>query len=174
MAGRIDRIAAHVTAAPLVGVSASLAPNPVLGGKITLAEVESTIKAWAQAANERDIEKTVAMYDPEIGRLLGTVDEAASPRRTSLALIKDYFSHFLGDNSAVVPHFPAFDAKDVIFLAEDTVAYSGYYVFTLTSKDGVTKDATAKFTYILRKTPSGVKIVTHMSGLTPTGVVVRK
>jgi len=101
MAGRVDRIAAHVTAAPLVGVSASLAPNPVLGGKITLAEVESTIKAWAQAANERDIEKTVAMYDPEIGRLLGTVDEAASPRRTSLALIKDYFSHFLGDNSAV-------------------------------------------------------------------------
>ena len=35
--------------------------------------------------------------------------------------------------------------------------YSGYYVFTLTSKDGVTKDATAKFTYILRKTPNGVR-----------------
>ena len=31
------------------------------------------------------------MYDPEMGRLLGTVDEAESPRRTTIPLIREYF-----------------------------------------------------------------------------------
>merc|ERR1712139_57800 len=71
------------------------------------------------------------------------------------------------------PNFPKFDGADVIFLADDTASYSGYYVFALT-KGRVTKDVYAKFTYILRKTPNGVKIVTHNSGVTPTGAVERK
>ena len=42
-----------------------------------------------------EVERTVALYDPEVGRLLGTVDEASTVRRTSIPLIKDYFNAFL-------------------------------------------------------------------------------
>jgi hypothetical protein len=145
------------------------------GEKLTLKEVETTMGEWIKNAQNLDIDATVAMYDPEIGRLLGTVDLANAPRRTSLKLIRDYFNHFLGDNEVVTPHFPKFDKKDVIFLADDVVSYSGYYTFTLTPKGGQqTKEVHAKFTYILRKTPNGVKIVTHNSGITPAGVVMKE
>ena len=114
------------------------------------------------------------MYDPEMGRLLGTVDEAESPRRDSIEKIREYFNGFLGGNQAVKPSFPKFDKNDVFFLSDNTAVYSGYYKFALT-KEGVTKDVYAKFSYIVRKTPEyGVKIVTHNSGITPTGAVVKK
>jgi len=145
-----------------------------MGEKLSLKEVETTIQEWVKNAKALDIDATVAMYDPEIGRLLGTVDNADAPRRTSLKLIRDYFNHFLGDNEKVLPFFPKFDRKDVIFLAEDVASYSGYYKFTLTPKGGQTKDVYAKFTYIMRKTPDGVKIVTHNSGITPAGVVMHE
>ena len=111
------------------------------------------------------------MYDPEMGRLLGTVDEAGSPRRDTIPKIREYFEGFLGGHQAVKPMFPKFDKEDVFFLGEDTAVYSGYYKFALTKND-VTKDVYAKFSYIVRKTPEyGVKIVTHNSGITPTGAV---
>ena len=111
------------------------------------------------------------MYDPEMGRLLGTVDEAESPRRDSIEKIREYFNGFLGGNQAVKPSFPKFDKNDVFFLSDDTAVYSGYYKFALTKEDK-TKEVYAKFSYIVRKTPEyGVKIVTHNSGITPTGAV---
>ena len=67
------------------------------------------------------------MYDPEMGRLLGTVDEAGSPRRDTIPKIREYFEGFLGGNQAVKPMFPKFDKEDVFFLGEDTAVYSGYY-----------------------------------------------
>ena len=113
------------------------------------------------------------MYDPEMGRLLGTVDEAESPRRDSIEKIREYFNGFLGGNQAVEPSFPKFDKNDVFFLSDNTAVYSGYYKFALTKND-VTKDVYAKFSYIVRKTPEyGVKIVTHNSGITPSGAVVQ-
>ena len=114
------------------------------------------------------------MYDPEMGRLLGTVDEAGSPRRDTIPKIREYFEGFLGGHQAVKPMFPKFDKEDVFFLGEDTAVYSGYYKFALTKEDK-TKEVYAKFSYIVRKTPEyGVKIVTHNSGITPTGAVVQK
>ena len=115
------------------------------------------------------------MYDPEMGRLLGTVDEAESPRRDSIEKIREYFNGFLGGNQAVKPSFPKFDKNDVFFLADNTAVYSGYYKFELTGQDDVTKEVYAKFSYIVRKTPEyGVKIVTHNSGITPKGVNIKK
>ena len=59
----------------------------------------------------------------------------------------------------------------VFFLSDNTAVYSGYYKFALTKNDA-TKEVYAKFSYIVRKTPEyGVKIVTHNSGITPTGAV---
>jgi len=142
--------------------------------KITLEEVQTCMESWAKAAEARDIDATVGMYDPEMGRLLGTVDEAESPRRDSIPVIREYFNGFLGGNSGVKPMFPTFDKEDVFFLADDTAVYSGYYKFELT-KDDVTKEVYAKFSYIVRKTKEyGVKIVTHNSGITPKGVNIKK
>jgi hypothetical protein len=169
MSHRIERIAAHVLTPPSFEVIA----NPVLSQKkLTLQDVEVFMKSWADAAAARDVKRIVALYDPEIGRLLGTLDEAATMKRTNPANIKDYFDHFLS-NDVVKPVFPKFDPKDVIFIDEYCAVYNGYYVFELT-KGGVTKHAFAKFSYIVRSTPAGVKIVTHNSGLTPTGIVVKK
>ena len=58
---------------------------------------------WAKAAEARDIDATVDLYDPEIGRLLGTVDEATAPRRTNLKLIRECFPppQLLGGTSAM-------------------------------------------------------------------------
>jgi hypothetical protein len=166
---RIERIAGHV----LTPAANEVLANPVSAKKkLTLKDVEELIKSWVAAASGRDVKKIVALYDPEIGRLLGTLDEAATIHRSNPANIKDYFDHFLS-NDVVKPMFPKFDAKDVIFLADDCATYNGYYVFEL-AKGGVTKHAFAKFSYIVRMTPAGVKIVTHNSGLTPTGIVVKK
>ena len=111
------------------------------------------------------------MYDPEMGRLLGTVDEAGSPRRDTIPKIREYFEGFLGGHQAVQPMFPKFDKEDVFMLSDTTAVYSGYYTFALTKND-VVKEVYAKFSYIVRKTPEyGVKIVTHNSGITPTGAV---
>jgi len=142
--------------------------------KITMSDVKTCIETWAKNAAARDIEATVGMYDPEMGRLLGTVDEAESPRRTTIPMIREYFNGFLGGHQAVKPMFPKFDKDDVFFLSDNTAVYSGYYKFALTKED-VTKEVYAKFSYIVRKTPEhGVKIVTHNSGITPTGAVVKK
>jgi nitrate/nitrite transporter NarK len=139
---------------------------------ITLTDIKAAVVAWVRAATALDVEKMVALYHPEVGRLLGTDEDASAPRRSSLALIRGYYEEFLGENEAVQPVFPAFDPSDVLFICDDHASYSGYYKFAIT-KDGATKDVFAKFTFIFRMTENGVKIVTHNSGITPKGAVLR-
>ena len=56
---------------------------------------------------------------------------------------------------------------DVLMLADDVIAYNGYYSFKLT-KDGTTNVVHAKFTYVYKKDASGEwKILIHNSGMTP-------
>merc|ERR550514_2572094 len=137
-------------------------------------DVRDIIQKWIAAAKSRDVDAIVSLYDAKIGRLLGTVDDTSSPRRTSRALIRDYFNHFLGDNEKVVPIFPRFNERDVQFIDEKTAVYSGYYTFELTPIGGNTKIANAKFTYIVHRTlEDGVQLVLHNSGLTPAGVVMK-
>merc|ERR1712193_546678 len=140
----------------------------------SLNDVQNIIHEWVAAAENRDVDTIVSLYDAKIGRLLGTVDESSSPRRTSRALIREYFNHFLGDNERVEPIFPRFTERDVQFIDEKTAVYSGYYTFELTPKGGMTKIANAKFTYIIHRTADdGVKLALHNSGLTPNGVVLK-
>jgi len=132
------------------------------------------MQKWVAMAQKRDIDGIVELYDEQVGRLLGTVDDKSSPRRDTSELIREYFNHFLGDNEKVVPMFPRFDAKDVQFIDDKTAAYSGYYTFELTPKGGDTKIVNAKFTYIIHRTSKGdVKFVLHNSGITPAGVVMK-
>ena len=114
------------------------------------------------------------LHPDQFGRLLGTVDDSSSPRRSSRSLIREYFNHFLGDNERVEPIFPRFTERDVQFIDDKTVVYSGYYTFELTPKGGNTKIANAKFTYIVHRTlHDGVQLVLHNSGITPAGVVMK-
>jgi hypothetical protein len=149
-------------------------PAPKAEHKLVLAvaDIRSAVATWVRCASSRDIEAMLQLYHPQSGRLLGTVDNAADPRRTSIELIREYFEHFLGGHTAVVPTFPAFDERDICFLSGDQASYSGYYTFALT-KDGITKDVHAKFTYIYRMTTDGVQILTHNSGITPKGAIPR-
>ena len=56
---------------------------------------------------------------------------------------------------------------DVMLLADDVIAYNGYYTFKLT-KEGKTNAVHAKFSYIYKKDESGEwKIMIHNSGMTP-------
>ena len=63
----------------------------------------------------------------------------------------------------------------IIRLGKSHVIYSGYYTFELT-KDGVTKAAKAKFSYLYVRKPNSpyLLITTHNSGITPQGVTVVK
>jgi len=141
---------------------------------LSLKDVQNIIQDWIAAAQNRDVDTIVSLYDAKIGRLLGTVDESTSPRRNSRALIREYFNHFLGDNEKVVPMFPRFNEKDVQFTDEKTAVYSGYYTFELTPIGGNTKIVNAKFTYIVHRTAEdGVQLVLHNSGITPAGVVLK-
>merc|ERR1719353_97586 len=140
---------------------------------LSLNDVRDIIQNWVAAAQNRDVDTIVSLYDAKIGRLLGTVDDSSSPRRTNRALIREYFNHFLGDNEKVVPIFPRFTERDVQFIDDKTAVYSGYYTFELTPHGGSTKIVNAKFTYIVHRTlEDGVKLVLHISGLTPAGVVL--
>ena len=62
--------------------------------------LEIVTARWAKNAEARNIDATVGMYDPEMGRLLGTVDEAGSPRRDTIPKIREYFEGFLGGHQA--------------------------------------------------------------------------
>jgi hypothetical protein len=93
--------------------------------RLTLADVQSAVAVWVRTAASRDVDAMVELYDPAIGRLLGTVDTAEDVHRSNPSAIREYFKHFLGGHQAVEPSFPRFDAKDVIFLSMDTSIYSG-------------------------------------------------
>jgi hypothetical protein len=150
--------------------------NPQADDKdsLSLDDVRDIIQKWIAAAQARDVDAIVALYDEHVGRLLGTVDDASSPRRNSRELIRDYFNHFLGNHEKLLAIFPRFDAKDVQFIDDKTAVYSGYYSFELTPFGGETKIANAKFTYIVHRTlHDGVQLVLHNSGITPAGVVMK-
>lgn len=147
---------------------------PADDGNLSLNDVRDIIQKWIAAVQSRDIDATVALYDEEMGRLLGTVDDAFSPRRDSRELIRDYFNHFIGNHEKLQANFPKFDAKDVQFIDDKTAVYSGYYSFELTPFGGETKLASAKFTFIIHRTLlDGVQFVLHNSGITPAGVVMK-
>lgn len=134
--------------------------------------VKQARDAWITAVEARDIDAVVALYDPDGGRLLGTLDDAQTPPRSNHARIRDYFEMFLA-NDAVEARFPAqvFE-KDVQRMGPDHIAYHGYYSFRL-EKDGQARIAHAKFTYLYRRTEDDrLLILAHNSGLTPHGIVL--
>merc|ERR1711907_213385 len=142
-----------------------------MAAPVTVQEVEAARDAWIAAVKKGSVDETVGCYDPDAGKLLGTVD--LDGVRTGKDKIREYFVGFLETNyDTVVPNFPATIAEDDIQqLGDGTVAYSGYYTFDL-GKGSTNKVANAKFTYIYRRGADGkLKILLHNSGFTPAGAV---
>jgi len=142
------------------------------GGQITVEQCRLARDMWISAVQRLSVAETVALYDTKNVRLLGTVDTEDNKLRNSHKLIHEYFTHFLAHDQ-IVAHFPEVTEDSIIRLGKDHVIYSGYYTFELT-KDGVTKAAKAKFSYLyVRKSGHpNLLITTHNSGITPQGVTV--
>jgi len=142
-------------------------------GPVTVKEVEEARDSWIAAVKKGSVDDTVALYDPDVGKLLGTVD--LDDVRTGKDKIREYFVGFLQTSyDTVVPDFPATISEgDIQQLGPGVVAYSGYYRFDL-SKNGAGKVANAKFTYIYKRGRDGkLKILLHNSGFTPAGAVAK-
>eukprot|EP00277_Geminigera_cryophila_P032898 CAMPEP_0173122580 /NCGR_PEP_ID=MMETSP1102-20130122/54273_1 /TAXON_ID=49646 /ORGANISM="Geminigera sp., Strain Caron Lab Isolate" /LENGTH=399 /DNA_ID=CAMNT_0014030019 /DNA_START=30 /DNA_END=1229 /DNA_ORIENTATION=+ len=142
------------------------------GGQITVEQVRQARDMWISSVQRLSVAETVALYDTQNVRLLGTVDTEDNKLRNSHKLIHEYFTHFLAHDQ-IVAHFPEVTEDSMIRLGKHHVIYSGYYTFELT-KDGVTKAAKAKFSYLyVRKNGhNNLLITTHNSGITPQGVTV--
>jgi len=170
---------AVMPAAVALGVSAFSGKSGGSGGmsshgRITVEQVRLARDMWISAVQRLSVAETVALYDTENVRLLGTVDTEDNKLRNNHKLIHEYFTHFLAHDQ-IVAHFPEVTEDSIIRLGKDHVIYSGYYTFELT-KDGVTKAAKAKFSYLYRRKRGhpNLLITTHNSGITPQGVTVIK
>jgi hypothetical protein len=143
-------------------------------GKISVEDVRLARDMWISAVQRLSVSETVSLYDTENVRLLGTVDTEDNKLRNNHKLITEYFNHFLAHDK-IVAHFPEVTEDSIIRLGKNHVIYSGYYTFELT-KDGVTKAAKAKFSYLYVRKPNSpyLLITTHNSGITPQGVTVIK
>jgi len=152
------------------GGSNGVAKSP--RGQITVEQVRLARDMWISAVQRLSVSETVALYDTANVRLLGTVDTEDNKLRNSHKLIHEYFTHFLAHDQ-IVANFPEVTEDSIIRLGKDHVIYSGYYTFELT-KDGVTKAAKAKFSYVYVRKPGmpHLLISTHNSGITPQGVTV--
>ena len=137
---------------------------------VTTQEAQAARDAWKDAVESLDIERTVSLYDPERGRLLGTMDTGETTPRRSPERIRDYFESFL-DKDALRATFrhPVTEAN-LQQLGPGHAAHSGYYEFAL-SKGGRTQVARATYTYVYGRAADGrLLILTHNSGLTPEGI----
>ncbi len=138
---------------------------------ISVDEVTAARDAWVQAVEARDVHATVSLYDTENVRLLGTVDTEDNKLRNNHHLIEEYFHHFLS-NDMIKAKFPEVTEDNIIQLGPNHVIFSDYYTFELT-KDGKTRMAKAKFSYVYRRKAGvqGLLIATHNSGITPEGII---
>lgn len=138
---------------------------------ISVEEVTAARDAWVQAVEARDVHATVRLYDTDNVRLLGTVDTEDNKLRNNHHLIEEYFHHFLS-NEMIKAKFPDVTEDNIIQLGPNHVIFSDYYTFELT-KDGKTRMAKAKFSYVYRRKAGvqGLLIATHNSGITPEGII---
>ena len=61
-------------------------------GPVTVKEVEEARDSWIAAVKKGSVDDTVALYDPDVGKLLGTVDldgKQAQARFSSIFLSLD-------------------------------------------------------------------------------------
>jgi hypothetical protein len=140
---------------------------------ITVSQVREARDMWIKAVQSRSVEATVALYDTAENngaRLLGTVDTEGDINRNGRSAIEAYFKGFLNKDE-IIANFPDVTDDSIIRLGQNHVIYSGYYTFFLT-KDGLTTEAKAKFSYVYVRKPGvpHLLITTHNSGITPQGV----
>ena len=120
-------------------------------------DVSAATQAWADAANSKDLERILALYDAE-AVLWGT----ASPTlRDSPAAIREYFKP--GANR---PHLKVVLGEQRVRVYVDIAINTGYYTFS-DMRDGQPVTIPARFTFTYRQRHGRWMIVDHHSSRVP-------
>lgn len=158
----------------LLSLSLLLASSPALagtpqhyGGAASLPaggearEVALLFDRWNAALASGDPDKVADLYAPD-GVLLPTVSNRV---RASHAEIEDYFEHFLASKPRGTINY-----REVRVLDDDSAVDAGVYTFTLTDRDGRTRDVQARYTFVYEKRDGKWLIINHHSSAMPETV----
>lgn len=158
----------------LLSLSLVLAASPALAGgaqrydsAVSLPsggeerEVALLFDRWNAALASGDPHKVADLYAPD-GVLLPTVSNQV---RANRADIENYFEHFLASKPRGVINY-----RTVRLLDEDSAVDAGVYTFTLTDKNGSTRDVQARYTFVYEKRDGQWLIINHHSSAMPETV----
>ncbi len=148
-------------AAVSAGVVADNAPEPSGPGQncapIDVAGVTRLFDEWNLALASLDPDAVAARYWPEAVLLASSSNEP----RTSHLLIREYFSHFLGEHPRA--HVDSRSVQLGCNLAID----SGSYTFSLMSETGSVSELPARYTFVYQYRDGAWKILHQHSSLMP-------
>ena len=121
-------------------------------------DAEAALKAWAEAYDARDGEKSAAVYAQD-ARLWGTVSQKQTVGRDA---IRGYFD---AGKTLKARHV---EIGDHACRAFETVAVcSGHYTFQRTPQEGAPQNDPARFSMTIVKRDGGWQIADHHSSLLP-------
>jgi uncharacterized protein (TIGR02246 family) len=147
----MNRILALLTSLLILG-SASLTPA---GPR---EDVAAATQAWIDAMSSHDLERVVALYDPE-AVLWGT----RSPTlRDNPATVRDYFNIL----KTVPPSYKAVMGEQRIRIYGDIAINTGTYTFSEV-RDGKPISRPARFSFVYRNRDGRWLIVDHHSSAVP-------
>lgn len=125
----------------------------------TMDQIDATQQQWAEAIESRDIERVLALYDPERGVLWGTV---AGHLRQGHAAIRTYFEHFLAHEGIKV----SFESSLTREFGPLAIS-SGAYRFQWHDAGQEPVSLVARFTYSYHREGDRWLIVDHHSSAMP-------
>ena len=121
-------------------------------------DVAATTQAWIDAMSSHDLERVVALYDPE-AVLWGT----RSPTlRDNPATVRDYFNIL----KTVPPSYKAVMGEQRIRIYGDIAINTGTYTFS-EDRDGKPISRPARFSFVYRNRDGRWLIVDHHSSAVP-------
>jgi uncharacterized protein (TIGR02246 family) len=120
-------------------------------------DVSAATQGWADAYNSHDIDKVLAVYDPE-AVLWGTISPTI---RDNPAAFRDYFKGLPGRPNAKVVI-----GEQRVRVYADTALNSGYYTFS-DVREGQAVTTPARFSMAFRQREGRWMIVDHHSSRIP-------
>ena len=123
------------------------------------AQIAATTQAWADAMSRHDIDRVLALYDPE-AVLWGTRSPTLRDKPES---VRDYFNVL----KTVPPTYKAVVGQQRIRVFGDMAVNSGTYTFSET-RDGKEIVRPARFSMVYRYKQGKWLIVDHHSSAVPT------
>jgi uncharacterized protein (TIGR02246 family) len=142
----------------LLMILVTIVAVPVATTAATKEDVAAASQAWAEALNNHDLERILALYDPE-AILLGTVSPIV---RDTPAKVRDYFKTLPNQ-----PNLKVVLGEQHVRVYSDTAINTGTYTF-YTVRDGQPVTIPARFSFVYRLRNGHWMIVDHHSSAMPT------